>query len=57
MVQRRKHPRFALETREAIGVGGERLRQDLDRDLATELRIVCAIDLAHAAGTMTARIS
>ena len=30
--------RLALEPREAVGVGGERLGEDLDRDLALELR-------------------
>ena len=42
--------RFALEPREPIGVGGERLGQDLDRDVAIQLRVARAIDLAHAAG-------
>ena len=41
---------FALEAGEPVGVGGERRRQDLDRDLALQLRVGRAIDLAHAAG-------
>ena len=50
MIQRRERLRFALEPREPLGIGGERLGQDLDRDVATELRVARAIDLAHAAG-------
>ena len=42
--------RFALESREAIGVAREHLGQDLDRDVTIELRVARAIDLAHAAG-------
>ena len=49
MVQRREHPRLALEAREAIRVGRELGRQDLDRDVAPELRVARAIHLAHAA--------
>ena len=49
MVQRRERLRFALEPREAIGIAGERVRQDLDRDVAIQLRVARAVDLAHAA--------
>jgi hypothetical protein len=49
MIERREHPGFALEPHEAIGVGSERLRQDLQRDLAVEPRIPRAIDLPHPA--------
>ena len=42
--------RFALEAREPIGVGRERVGQDLDRDVAIQLRVARAIDLAHPAG-------
>ena len=49
MIQRRQHARFALEAREAFWIAREQPRQDLDRDLATELLIMGAIDLAHAA--------
>ncbi len=41
--------RLALETGEAVGVGGERLGQDLDRDLALQLRVGRAVDDAHPA--------
>ena len=49
MVQRREHPRLALEPREPIGVARERTGQDLDRDVARELGVVRLIHLAHAA--------
>ena len=39
MIQRRERLRLALEPRQAVGVRGERVRQDLDRDLATERRV------------------
>ena len=42
--------RLALEAREPIGVRGEGLGQQLQRDLAPELRVGRAVDLAHAAG-------
>ena len=49
MIQRREDLRFTLKTRHAIGVGGEELRQDFQRDVATELRVLRTIYLAHAA--------
>ena len=49
MVQRRERLRLALEPRQAFGVGGERVRQDLDRDLAAERRVRRPIHLPHAA--------
>ena len=36
MVERSQHFGFALKTREPVAIGGERGRQDLDRDLALE---------------------
>ena len=50
VVERREDLRFALEAREAIGIGGERVGQDLERDVAIQLRVARAIHLAHAAG-------
>ena len=50
MVQRREQLRLALESRDAIRVGHKGVGEDLDRDVATELRVARAIDLAHAAG-------
>ena len=44
-----EHFRFPLESCEAIGIVGERLRQDLDRDVASQLRIAGPIHFAHAA--------
>ena len=49
MVQRREHFRFALKPRQPIVISGERGRQDLDRDLALQLRVRRPIHLAHAA--------
>ena len=49
MIERREHLRFALEPRQPIGIGRERVRQDLDRDVAIQLRVAGAIHLAHAA--------
>ena len=39
MVERRERLRLAREPREAIGVVGERVRQDFECDVAVELRI------------------
>ena len=47
MVQGGQHLRFSPETRYAVGVVGERVGQDLQRDIATEPRVACAVDLAH----------
>jgi hypothetical protein len=41
--------RFALEARKTIGVQRKFCRQDLERDVAIQIRIACAIHLAHAA--------
>ena len=51
MIERGEQSRFALEARRAIGVRGERRRQNLQRDVALKLGIARAIDLAHAAGS------
>src|SRR5690349_18558273 len=48
-VQRCQHLRLALEPRDVIRVIGERRRQNLDCNIAAELRIVRAIHRAHAA--------
>ena len=50
MIQRGQQPRFALEAGEPLGIDREQARKDLDRDVAPELRVARAIDLAHAAG-------
>ena len=49
MVERREHLRLAREARDALGVAGEALREDLQRDVAPELGVSRAIHLAHAA--------
>ena len=48
VIERRQHPRFALEAREAFGMAREEPRQDFDRNVPTEPLIVSAIDFAHA---------
>jgi hypothetical protein len=48
VTQRRQDFRLALKARQPIGIGGERRRQDLQRDVAFEPCIACAIDLSHA---------
>ena len=50
MIQRREGLGFARETRQSVGVGGERVGQHLDRDVAIQLRVARPIHLAHAAG-------
>ena len=49
MVERREHLRLALEPGETIGVGREEVRQDLDGDVALQLRVARLVDLAHPA--------
>ena len=56
MIERREQSCFAFEARQPIGIGRERRRQDLDRDVAPELRVVRAIHLAHPARARDARL-
>ena len=49
MIQRRQDLRFPSETGQTVGVGRERVRKDLQRDVAIERRVARAVDLAHAA--------
>ena len=49
MVQRRGGVGLLLESMEAVGVGGKRGGQHLDRHVATQARVTCAVDVAHAA--------
>ena len=49
VVQRRQHLRLTLEARDAIEISGEEFRKDLQCDIAIELRVMRAIDLAHPA--------
>ena len=50
MVQRREHLRFASKPRQTIRIESDVGWEQLERDLAIELRIAGAIHLAHAAG-------
>jgi hypothetical protein len=45
MVERGQRLRFPGEAREPIGIAGEGVRQDFQRDVAVQLRIPRAIDL------------
>ena len=49
MVECRQRLRLALEARPPLGIRGQQIRQDLDRDVAIELDVARAIDLAHSA--------
>ena len=51
VIQRRQAPRLPREPRQAIGVSGHGVRQNLDRHVAAEPRIPRPIDLAHTSGT------
>jgi hypothetical protein len=51
VIERRERLRLALESRHALRVVGERVRQDLDRHLAAQDGVGCSIHLAHAAFT------
>jgi len=50
MIERGEHLRLAREAREPIGIARQRRRKHLDCDIATELAVAGAINLAHAAG-------
>ena len=49
MIQRGEDFRFALKARQPVRISRQRRRQDLDRDLALQLRVRRPIHLAHAA--------
>ena len=49
VIDGRQRLRFACEPREPLGVAGERVGQDLQRDIAIELRIARTEYLAHPA--------
>ena len=50
MIERREHLRFAAEPRQSIRIAGQERRQDFQRDVAIELGVARAIDLAHTPG-------
>src|ERR1700730_15194323 len=49
MVERREHLCFALESRQPIRVGRKDVGKELDGNVAIELDVARAVDLAHAA--------
>ena len=49
VVQDSRGPRLLLEAAQAVGVRGERRRQDLDRHVAAQPRILRPVDLSHPA--------
>jgi hypothetical protein len=49
MIQRGEDVCFTLEAGEAVRIGSEGIRQDLDRDVAIQLRVTRTIHVAHAA--------
>jgi len=49
VIERGQYLCFALEACEALRVLGERRRKNLDRYVAIELGVVCAVDFAHTA--------
>ena len=48
VVERCQRPGFPLETHEAIRIIGDRVGEDFDRDVSSEVRVGGAVDLAHA---------
>ena len=48
MGKRRDRFRLALEASQRVGIGGDGLREDLDRDVPVQLVIPRAVDLPHA---------
>ncbi len=49
MAERGEHLRFSPKSRQPVGIGSERVGQDLQRDVAIELGVASAIHLPHAA--------
>ena len=49
MIERREDFRFALKTGHALGIFGEGFGKDLERHVAPELGVPCAIYLSHPA--------
>ena len=55
MIEGGQQPRFPCEAREAVRIGRERSRHDLDGDVAPQSVVVGAVHLAHAAGAQPPR--
>jgi hypothetical protein len=51
VIERGERLCFTRKSRDAIGVAGKGVGQNLDRDVAIQLRIARALHFAHAAGT------
>jgi hypothetical protein len=51
VIQRRGRARFLFKPSRAIGIGHDVGGQDFDGDIASESRIVRAVDLAHTSST------
>ena len=51
MIERCERARFAVKACEALRLPDEEARQSLDRDVASQCGIACAIDLAHPPST------
>ena len=49
VIERRNRLRLTLEPGDPLGVGEERLRQNLQRDIASEPRVAGAVAVAHPA--------
>ena len=47
MIEVGQHPRFALESLDALRVIGEAVGQNLQRDRSAEDRVLGAVDLTH----------
>src|SRR5687768_14065522 len=47
MSQRRQELGLAVQAREAIGIGGEQIRKDLDGNVALQVVVAIAIRLSH----------
>ena len=51
MVDRAQHSGFLLKALQAVAITGKGFWQNLDRDLARQTGVACAIDFPHAART------
>ena len=51
MIQRGQGPGFTVEAGQSLRIRGDRLGEDLDGDLSSEIRVGRLIDLAHATGS------
>ena len=48
VVQRCQHVRFALESRQPVGIVHERIGQNLQRDITVQLDVAGSMDFAHS---------